>query len=92
MKNYYRFILFFILGWIMFSIIGCSNAPIQSHSIKRGVIDYHELIEPLGTKHLYRSKPVVDKTLYCLIHNSAETIWLDRGIKKVRRYTGPRWR
>ena len=76
----------------MFSIISCSNAPIQSHSIKHGVIDYHELIEPLGTKHLYRSKPVVDKTLYCLIHNSAETIWLDRGIKKVRRYTGPRWR
>ena len=92
MKNYYRFILFFILGWILFSIFSCSIAPIHSHSIKRGVIDYHELIEPLGTKHLYRSKPVVDKTLYCLIHNSAETIWLDRGIKKVRRYTGPRWR
>ena len=65
---------------------------IQSHSIKHGVVDYHELIEPLGTKHLYRSKPIVDKTLYCLIHNSAETIWLDNGIKKVRRYTGPQWR
>jgi len=76
----------------MFRIIGCTSAPIQSHSIKHGVVDYHELIEPLGTKHLYRSKPIVDKTLYCLIHNSAETIWLDNGIKKVRRYTGPQWR
>ena len=92
MKNHYRFILFFTLGWIMFRIIGCTSAPIQSHSIKHGVVDYHELIEPLGTKHLYRSKPIVDKTLYCLIHNSAETIWLDNEIEKVRRYTGPQWR
>ena len=46
---------FFILVWIMFS---CTNAPIHNQVIRHGVIDYYELIEPLGIKHLYREKPV----------------------------------
>ena len=34
MKSHYRFILFFILGWIMFSIISCTNSP-------SGAIEYN---------------------------------------------------
>ena len=52
----------------------------------------YELIEPLGTKHLYKKEPIVDKSYYCLIHEAAEIIWEDKGVKKVRRYTGPKWR
>ncbi len=92
MKNGYRFILFFILGWIISTIISCTNAPIHKQTIRHGVIDYHELIEPLGTKHLYKIKPIVGKSYYCLIHNTGEFIWMDRGVKKIRRYTGPEWR
>ncbi len=92
MKGHYRFILFFILGWIMFTIISCTTAPINKQVIRHGVVDYYELTEPLGTKHLYRTEPLVDKTYYCLIHNSAEIIWMDNGVKKVRRWTGPKWR
>ena len=66
---------FFILVWIMFS---CTNAPIHNQVIRHGVIDYYELIEPLGIKHLYREKPVVNKDTiyYCLIHKSTEIIWI----------------
>ena len=77
MKYHYRFILFFVLGWIMFSIISCTTAPIHNQVIRHGVIDYYELIEPLGTKHLYREEPIVneDKIYYCLIHESTEIIY-----------------
>ena len=52
MKGHYRFILFFVLGWIMFTIISCTTAPINKQVIRHGVVDYYELTEPLGTKHL----------------------------------------
>ena len=68
MKDYYRFILFFVLGWIMFSIISCTTAPIRKEVIRHGVVDYYELVEPLGTKHLYRTEPLIDKTYYLLQH------------------------
>jgi len=90
MKDYYRFILFFVLGWIMFSIISCTTAPIHKQVIRHGVIDYYELVEPLGTKHLYRTEPLIDKTYYCLIHEAAEIIYrLDTDTiltKRVRRF------
>tara|TARA_R110002020_G_C15825865_1_gene733650 strand:- start:145 stop:432 length:288 start_codon:yes stop_codon:yes gene_type:complete len=90
MKNQYRFILFFVLGWIMFTIISCTTAPINKQVIRHGVINYYELIEPLGTKHLYREEPIVDKIYYCLIHEVAESIYrLDSDdvlTKRVRRF------
>ena len=89
MKDYYRFILFFVLGWIMFSIISCTTAPINKQVIRHGVIDYYELVEPLGTKHLYKVEPIVDKTYYCLIHEAPEVIYESDGIKKIRRWSGP---
>ena len=91
MKDYYRFILFFVLGWIMFSIISCTTAPINKQVIRHGVIDYYELVEPLGTKHLYKVEPIVDKTYYCLIHEAPEVIYESDGIKKIRRWSGPDW-
>jgi hypothetical protein len=90
MKDYYRFILFFVLGWIMFSIISCTTVPIHKQVIRHGVIDYYELVEPLGTKHLYREEPNVNKIYYCLIHEAAEIIYrLDTDTiltKRVRRF------
>ncbi len=84
---------FFILVWIMFS---CTNAPIHNQVIRHGVIDYYELIEPLGIKHLYREKPVVNKDTiyYCLIHKSTEIIYrLDSdniSTKRVRKLIIPK--
>ncbi len=90
MKNQYRFILFFILGWIISTIISCTTTPIHKQVIRHGVIDYYELVEPLGTKHLYREEPIVDKIYYCLIHESAEIIYrLDSDdvlTKRVRKF------
>ena len=90
MKDYYRFILFFVLGWIMFSIISCTTVPIHKQVIRHGVIDYYELVEPLGTKHLYRTEPLIDKTYYCLIHEVPEVIYrLDTDnilTKRVRKF------
>ena len=91
MKNQYRFILFFILGWIISTIISCTTAPIHKQVIRHGVIDYYELVEPLGTKHLYKVEPIVDKTYYCLIHEAPEVIYESDGIKKIRRWSGPDW-
>ena len=84
---------FFILVWIM---ISCTNAPIHNQVIRHGVIDYYELIEPLGIKHLYREKPVVNKDTiyYCLIHKSTEIIYrLDSdniSTKRVRKLIIPK--
>ena len=90
MKDHYRFILFFVLGWIMFSIISCTTVPIHKQVIRHGVIDYYELVEPLGTKHLYRVEPIVNKIYYCLIHETAEIVYrLDTDTiltKRVRRF------
>ena len=91
MKNQYRFILFFVLGWIMFSILSCTAVPIRKEVIRHGVIDYYELVEPLGTKHLYREEPIVDKIYYCLIHEVPEIIYESDGKKRIRRWIGPDW-
>ena len=81
------------IKWIIFSMISCTGAPIHNQVIHHGVIDYYELIEPLGTKHLYRVEPIVDKTYYCLTHEAAEIIYrLDSDsilTKRVRRWVVP---
>jgi len=84
-------------GWLLLVIIlllsDCNSAPIDKQVIRHGVIDYYELIEPLGTKHLYREEPIVneDKIYYCLIHESTEIIYrLDSDsilTKRIRRWS-----
>ena len=79
------------LGWLLIvSLLLLSDcAPVPNTTNKHIT---HELIEPLGTKHLYKKKPLVDKSYYCLIHEVPEIIWESEGIKRVRTYTGPNWR
>ena len=89
-----RIILFFLLGWVISTtIINCTNAPIDKQVIRHGVIDYYELVEPLGTTHIYRVEPIVDETYYCLTHEAAEIIYrLDSDsilTKRVRRWVIP---
>ena len=84
-------------GWLLLVIIlllsDCNSAPIDKQVIRHGVIDYYELIEPLGTKHLYREEPIVneDKIYYCLIHEVPEIIYrLDSDsilTKRIRRWS-----
>ena len=81
-------------GWSLLVIIlllsDCNSAPIDKYVIRHGVIDYYELVEPLGTKHLYRVEPLIDKTYYCLIHEVPEIIYrLDTDnilTKRVRKF------
>ena len=83
-------------GWLILIIVlllsDCTNAPIHNQVIRQGVIDYHELIEPLGTKHLYKTEPIIDKSYYCLIHEAPEIIYEIDGTKRIRRWTGPDFR
>ena len=83
-------------GWLILIIVlllsDCTNAPIHNQVIRQGVIDYHELIEPLGTKHLYKTAPIIDKTYYCLIPEAPEIIYEIDGTKRIRRWTGPDFR
>jgi len=82
-------------GWLILVILlllsGCTNAPNGAFNIPYKQPIRYELIEPLGTKHLYREQPLVDKSYYCFIHEAPEIIWEDRGTMKVRTYTGPKW-
>ena len=83
-------------GWLLLVIVlllsDCTNAPNDRINIPYKQPVRYELIEPLGTKHLYREQPLVDKSYYCFIHEAPEIIWEDRGIMKVRTYTGPKFR
>jgi hypothetical protein len=83
-------------GWLLLVIVlllsDCTNAPNGAFNIPYKEPIRYELIEPLGTKHLYREEPIVDKIYYCLNHEVPEIIWEDRGIKKIRTYTGPNFR
>ena len=80
--------LFF--GWLIFVILllssECTSAPSTI------IPSTYELIEPLGTKHSYKEQPLVDKSYYCFIHEAPEIIWEREGIKRVRTYTGPKFR
>ena len=83
-------------GWLLLVIVlllsDCTNAPNDRINIPYKQPVRYELIEPLGTKHLYREQPLVDKSYYCFIHEAPEIIWEDRGTMKVRTYTGPKFR
>ena len=83
-------------GWLILVIIllasDCTNAPNGAINIPYKQPIRYELIEPLGTKHTYREQPLVDKSYYCFIHEAPEIIWEDRGIMKVRTWTGPKFR
>ena len=83
-------------GWLLLVIVlllsDCTNAPNGAFNIPYKEPIRYELIEPLGTKHLYKKEPIVGKSYYCLNHEVPEIIWEDRGIKKVRTYTGPKFR
>ena len=85
-----------IIRWLLLVLLllssDCTGAPIHSQAIRHGVIDYYELIEPLGTKHLYRKEPLVDKSYYCLIHEAPEIIYVIEDTKRVRRWSGHDWR
>ena len=84
------------LVWIIIVIVlllsDCTNAPIQKQGIRQGVIDYHELIEPLGTKHLYKIEPIVGKSYYCINHEAPEIIYEVDGTKRVKRWSGFKFR
>jgi|TARA_B100001105_G_scaffold221966_1_gene189958 hypothetical protein len=82
-------------GWLILVFIllssECTGAPNGAINIPYKPPVRYELIEPLGTKHSYREQPLVGKSYYCFIHEAPEIIWEDRGVMKVRRYTGPKW-
>ena len=77
---------------IILLLSDCTNAPNGAFNIPHTPPIRYELIEPLGTKHLYKKEPIVDKSYYCLIHEAPEIIWEREGIKRVRTYTGPKFR
>jgi len=83
-------------GWLILVIVlllsDCTNAPNGAINIPYTEPIRYELIEPLGTKHLYKKEPIVDKSYYCLIHEAAEIIYEIDGTKRVRRWSGHNWR
>ena len=80
--------LFF--GWLIFVILllssECTSAPNTT------IPATYELIEPLGTKHLYKKEPLVGKSYYCINHEAPEIIYELDGSKRVRRWSGHDWR
>ena len=82
-------------GWLILVIIllasDCTNAPNGAFNIPYKQPIRYELVEPLGTKHKYRKKPIVDKSYYCLIHEAAEIIYELDGVLRVRQWTGYNW-
>jgi|TARA_B100000959_G_scaffold52831_1_gene54971 hypothetical protein len=64
----------------------CAPAPTTTIS------STYELIEPLGTKHLYKKEPLVGKSYYCINHEAPEIIYELDGSKRVRRWSGHDWR
>ena len=83
-------------GWLILVIVlllsDCTNAPNGAINIPYTEPIRYELIEPLGTKHLYKKEPIVDESYYCLIHEAAEIIYEIDGTKRVRRWSGHNWR
>tara|TARA_Y100001963_G_scaffold122031_1_gene171074 strand:- start:43 stop:363 length:321 start_codon:yes stop_codon:yes gene_type:complete len=80
----YRIILFFLLGWVISSvIINCTQAPPIDVPIKT-----YELVGQLGTVHIYKEEPLVGKAYYCTVHKYPEVIYLVNDSKRVRRWSG----
>ena len=77
-------------GWVIIVILLLSSECTSAPNITNKNIT-HELIEPLGTKHKYRKKPIVDKSYYCLIHEAPEVIYKVDSTLRVRRWSGYNW-
>ena len=90
-KDEWKLFIGYLIIVILLLLSGCTTAPNGAFNIPYTPPIRYELIEPLGTKHTYREQPLVGKSYYCFIHEAAEIIWEDRGVKKVRTYTGPKW-
>ena len=80
-------------GWVIIVTLlllsECTSAPNTRIPSNKNIT--HELIEPLGTKHKYRKKPIVDKSYYCLIHEYPEIIYEIDGVLRVRQWSGYNW-
>ena len=72
-------------GWLILVILlllsNCSSTPPPQ-------IPFYELTEPLGTKHKYKKEPLIGKSYYCLNHEAPEIIYEIDKIKRVRRWSG----
>jgi len=83
-------------GWLLLVILlllsDCTNAPNGAINIPYTPPIRYELIEPLGTKHLYKKEPLVGKSYYCINHEAPEIIYELDGSKRVRRWSGHDWR
>ena len=77
------------IGWLIIVFLLLSSDCTSAPSI---VPTTYELVEPLGTKHKYRKKPIIDKSYYCIIHEVPEIIYEIDGTKRVRQWTGHSWR
>jgi len=77
------------IGWLIIVFLLLSSDCTSAPSI---VPTTYELVEPLGTKHKYRKKPIIDKSYYCIIHEVPEIIYEIDGTRRVRQWTGHRWR
>ena len=77
------------IGWLIIVFLLLSSDCTSAPSI---VPTTYELVEPLGTKHKYRKKPIIDKSYYCIIHEVPEIIYVIDGTRRVRQWTGHRWR
>ena len=86
MKDEWKLFFSWLVIVTLLLLSECTSAP----NITNKYIT-HELIEPLGTKHKYRKKPIVDKSYYCLIHEAAEIIYELDGVLRVRQWTGYNW-
>ena len=86
MKDEWKLFFSWLVIVTLLLLLECTSAP----NITNKYIT-HELIEPLGTKHKYRKKPIVDKSYYCLIHEAAEIIYEVDGVLRVRQWTGYNW-
>ena len=77
-------------GWVIIVTLllssECTSAPNTT------IQATYELIEPLGTKHLYKKEPLVGKSYYCINHEAPEIIYELDGSKRVRRWSGHDWR
>ena len=90
-KDEWKLFIGYLIIVILLLLSGCTTAPNGAFNIPYKPPIRYELVEPLGTKHTYREQPLVGKSYYCFIHENPEIIWEDRGIMKVRTYTGPKW-
>ena len=89
MKDEWKLFFSWLVIVTLLLLSECTSAP--NTNIPSNKYITHELIEPLGTKHKYRKKPIVDKSYYCLIHEYPEIIYEIDGVLRVRQWSGYNW-